>query len=106
MYCPFNDETAASMSETGVSCERVTSADAALRADGEGCDGPGGGGAGMMRIESIFSDVGASRSVIVGLVTFGGSGERRRVGFGCGAASESIDIIKRHDIVDGPTVHT
>lgn len=60
----------------------VTSADAALRTDGEGRDGPGGGGAGTMRIESSLRAVDESSSVIVALVMFGGSELRRSVGFG------------------------
>jgi hypothetical protein len=70
------------MSDAGVSEVRVTSADAALRIDGEGIDGPGGGGAGIIRMESILSEVEERRSVIAVFVMVGGMELRRSVGFG------------------------
>jgi hypothetical protein len=70
------------MSEDGVSAERVTRAEAALRTEGDGWDGPGGGGAGMMRMESILRGVEASRLVKTGFVVDGGSDVRCSVGLG------------------------
>lgn len=71
-YWPLRDDTAASISEDGVSEERVISAEAALRMEGDGCDGAGGGGAGTMVIESIFRGVDEKSAVRVALVVFGG----------------------------------
>lgn len=79
------------MSEEGVSGERVISAEAALRIEGEGWEGPGGGGAGMMRIESILRGVVERRVVSVGLVVEGGREVSWRVGLGWGLeVSESV----------------
>lgn len=84
---------AESMEEEGVSGERVMRAEAALRIDGEGWEGPGGGGAGMRRMLSIRRAVGERRWVRVGLVVEGGSEVRCRVGFGWGLEdSESVGV--------------
>jgi hypothetical protein len=53
-----------------------------LRIDGEGIDGPGGGGAGIIRMESILSAVEERRSVIAVFEIVGGMELRRSVGFG------------------------
>lgn len=84
---------AESMAEEGVSGERVMRAEAALRMEGEGWEGPGGGGAGMRRMLSMRRVVGERRSVRVGLVVEGGRQVRWRVGFGWGLEdSESVDV--------------
>lgn len=68
-------------------------ADAALRMEGEGWEGPGGGSAGMRRILSMRRAVGERRCVRMDLVVEGGSEVRWRVGFGWGFEdSESVDV--------------
>lgn len=69
-------------------------AEEALRTEGEGWDGPGGGGAGMMRMESSLRGVEESRSVIACFVILGGRELRRIVGLGWGTAvSESACFV-------------
>ncbi len=82
-YCPFSEDTVASISEDGVSEDNVTSAEDAFRIEGLGCDGPGGGGAGIIRIESILRGVLANNFVIVSLFVLGGRDRNCTVGFGC-----------------------